>query len=239
MTIDRACIPFVLGALAPAAVLLGLGYPYGALACTVLAGFFAYFFRDPLRHVPDDSSLVLAPADGRVMHAGDADPAVAPVGNRHWQQVSIFLSPMDVHVNRSPVSGRVATVEYRPGRFLAAYRPEAASENERSEVWITHKGYDVVCRQVVGFLARRVVCRITPGMDIQQGDRLGIMKFGSRMDVFLPAESPVRLEVSVGDIVRGGESVLARFATSKDAATRTTPSSLALDASPVREENPS
>ncbi len=237
MTIDRAGVPFVLGATVPAIALAWLGHPYGAVACGMLAGFFTFFFRDPVRDVPDDASLVLAPADGRVMHAGDADPAIAPIGDRRWTQVSIFLSPMDVHVNRSPVSGRVTSVEYRPGRFLAAYRREAAGENERSEIWITHEEQAVVCRQVVGFLARRIVCRVTPGVDIHQGDRLGIMKFGSRMDVFLPAESRLQLEVTVGDVVRGGETVLARFGTSLEAASETTTSSLAPEAASGKQED--
>ena len=141
------------------------------------------------------------------MHAGPAEPEVAPEGD--WTQISIFLSPLDVHVNRTPTSGRILSVDYRPGRFLPAYRGEAAAENERSEIWIDHAGQTVVCRQVVGLLARRVVCRLVPGTDVRQGQRLGIMKFGSRMDVFLPPDSV--LEVEVGDMVRGGETIMSRL----------------------------
>jgi phosphatidylserine decarboxylase len=207
MKIDRAGLPFILGSLFPAAALVALRQPAWALPLVSLSGFFAFFFRDPDRNVPDDPTVVVSPADGRVMHAGAADPEVAPEGD--WAQISIFLSPLDVHVNRTPVSGRILQVDYRPGRFLPAYRGEAAVENERSEIWIDHAGRTVVCRQVVGLLARRVVCRLVPGMDVRQGQRLGIMKFGSRMDVFLPSDSV--FEVDVGDTVRGGETIVSRL----------------------------
>ena len=207
MKIDRAGLPFILGSLFPAAALVALRQPAWALPLVSLSGFFAFFFRDPDRDVPDDPTVVVSPADGRVMHAGPADPEVAPEGD--WAQISIFLSPLDVHVNRTPVSGRILQVDYRPGRFLPAYRGEAAAENERSEIWIDHAGRTIVCRQVVGLLARRVVCRLVPGMDVRQGQRLGIMKFGSRMDVFLPSDSV--FEVDVGDTVRGGETIVSRL----------------------------
>jgi len=207
MKIDRAGLPFILGSLLPAAALVALRRPTWALPLILLSGVFAFFFRDPDRDVPSDPSVVVAPADGRVMHAGPADPEVAPEGD--WTQVSIFLSPLDVHVNRMPASGRILSVDYHPGRFLPAYRAEAAAENERSEIWIDHAGQTVVCRQVVGLLARRVVCRLVPGTDVRQGQRFGIMKFGSRMDVFLPPDSV--LEVEVGDMVRGGETIMSRL----------------------------
>jgi phosphatidylserine decarboxylase len=121
--------------------------------------------------------------------------------------VSIFLSPLDVHVNRVPVSGRVTRVSYSRGRFLPAYRHDAATTNERSEIWIDHRGQTIVVRQIVGILARRVVCRIEAGTDVHAGDRFGIMKFGSRMDVFVPMSAT--LKVSVGESVRGGETVIA------------------------------
>ena len=199
-----------MGALLPAAALIAFRRPGLALSLAVLAGLFAFFFRDPDREVPSDDNdphIVLATADGRVMHAGPAESSVAPEGT--WTQISIFLSPLDVHVNRTPVSGRVLEVDYRPGRFLPAYRDDAAAKNERSEIRINHQGRIVVCRQVVGLLARRVVCRLLPGMDITPGQRLGVMKFGSRMDIFLPADS--HLHVTVGESVRGGETIVARL----------------------------
>jgi len=205
VTIDPAGFPFIGGtaALATAAALT-VGSA-GAVPLILLAAFFAFFFRDPNRSSPGDPGVVLSPADGRVLVAGPADPNVAPPGT--WTQVSIFLSPMDVHVNRTPVSGRVTRVEFRRGRYLPAYHHDAASTNERSEVWVDHHGTTVVFRQIVGILARRVVCRVAPGAELTHGQRVGIMKFGSRMDVFLPES--VELRVSVGDRVVGGETVIA------------------------------
>ena len=148
---------------------------------------------------------MLSPADGRVLVAGAAAADAAPPGT--WQQISIFLSPMDVHVNRMPVSGRVTRINLIPGRFLPANHRQAATVNERSEIWVDHHGEAIVFRQVVGILARRVVCRAKVGTDVQAGDRFGIMKFGSRMDLFLPMSAT--LSVAVGDRVRGGETVIA------------------------------
>ena len=155
---------------------------------------------------------MLAPADGRVLVAGQAATDVAPPGV--WQQISIFLSPTDVHVNRIPVTGRVARVEFRPGRFLPAYRPDAGAANERSEIWVDHHGQTVIFRQIVGVLARRVVCRVAVGAQVRAGDRFGLMKFGSRMDVFLPLSA--ELLVAVGDRVRGGETIVARMNCSEE-----------------------
>jgi phosphatidylserine decarboxylase len=202
--IDPAGYPFIIGALvlaviSGAAISWLLAWPF-----VLLAAFFLFFFRDPERQVRDHADAVLAPADGRVLVAGPAT-AAAPPGQ--WQQISIFLSPMDVHVNRVPVSGTVTRVSYSPGRFLPAYHDAAAAANERSEIWIDHGGQPIVARQIVGILARRVVCRAQAGAQVKAGDRYGIMKFGSRMDVFLPASAEIRVEV--GQSVRGGETVIA------------------------------
>jgi phosphatidylserine decarboxylase len=198
-------VPFVLGALA-AAFLAGVGLRWWlALPFLVLSGFFLFFFRDPERRSSTDPNAVLSPADGRVLIAGSALPEAAPPGE--WRQVSIFLSPMDVHVNRVPASGRVTRVTYTAGRFLPAYRHDAGAVNERSEIWIDHDGQPIVARQVVGILARRVVCRVVMGATVQAGERYGIMKFGSRMDVFVPVTTAIR--VKVGDAVRGGETIIA------------------------------
>ena len=205
MTIDRAGYAFIGGTAALAiAAALTVGSA-GAVPLFLLAGFFLFFFRDPDRVSPQDPALVLSPADGRVLVAGPADATAAPPGE--WTQVSIFLSPMDVHVNRTPVSGRVTKVDFRKGKFLPAYHRDAASANERSEVWVNHAGRTVVFRQIVGILARRVVCRVQPGTELESGDRVGIMKFGSRMDVFLPPTAD--LKVKAGDKVIGGVTVIA------------------------------
>ena len=205
--IDRAGYPFIFGALVIAAA-SGVSISWMvAVPFAGLAAFFGFFFRDPERIAPATlaDSDVLAPADGRVLVAGDVIPAGAPSGS--WKQISIFLSPMDVHVNRVPASGRVTSVTLTPGRFLPAYRHDAGSLNERSEIWIDHHGQPIVTRQIVGMLARRVVCRLTGGDDVRAGQRLGIMKFGSRMDVFVPHDATVT--VQAGAVVRGGETVIA------------------------------
>jgi phosphatidylserine decarboxylase len=203
--IDRAGWPFVVGALILSAVLwAGLG-PAAGVPLLGLAALFLFFFRDPTRHPPSGEGLVVSPADGRVLVAGAPEPGVAPPGD--WLQVSIFLSPLDVHVNRIPAGGRITRVDYRPGRALAAFRKQAASENERSEIWIDHAGQTIVTRQVVGVLARRVVCRVKPGDSVSTGERFGVMKFGSRMDVFLPPTASIL--VRVGQSVRSGETRLA------------------------------
>jgi phosphatidylserine decarboxylase len=205
VTIDRSGYPFIGGTAALAiAAALTVGSA-GAVPLFFLAAFFLYFFRDPDRVSPQDANLVLSPADGRVLVAGPADANAAPPGE--WKQVSIFLSPMDVHVNRSPVSGRVTKIDFRKGKFLPAYHHDAASTNERSEIWVDHGGLAIVFRQIVGILARRVVCRVQPGAELKAGDRFGIMKFGSRMDVFLPPSAELR--VAEGDTVVGGVTVIA------------------------------
>jgi phosphatidylserine decarboxylase len=206
MKIDRAGWPFVLGAAGPA-LGLALVLPWLAAAFALVALFMVYFFRDPDRAVPGQPDAVVSPADGRVLMAGEAEPASAPPGA--WKQVSIFLSPLDVHINRIPIGGRVTRVEYTPGRFLAAYRPESARVNERNDVWIERDGGAVVCRQVVGVLARRLVCRVAPGATVRTGERYGLMKFGSRIDLYLPPRATLR--VAVGERVRSGETVVATW----------------------------
>ena len=206
MTIDSAATPFALIALLPAAFAIWLLPPVAALALLVLPVAIVLFFRDPHRSPPADPALVLAPADGRVMHAGVARPAEAPAGE--WRQVTIFLSLFDVHINRTPIAGQVRKVLMLPGSFVAAFKPES-HQNERSEIWIERNGTVVVARQVVGLLARRVVCRVVPGQVLGAGDRIGLMKFGSRMDVFMPASAEV--SVKTGDTVRAGETVIGRL----------------------------
>jgi len=206
MRIDRAGFPFIAAALIPAAALAIARRRGPAASLALLGGFFAFFFRDPEREVPQDADVVVSPADGRVMCAGPADPRWAPEGE--WKQVTIFLSPMDVHINRTPVGGRVLRVDYRPGNFLPAYNA-GSNDNELNEVWVDYGGRTVVFRQVVGMLARRIVCRVREGDVLERGQRVGLMKFGSRMDVFVPTDA--ELHVSVGEHVVGGETILAVF----------------------------
>jgi phosphatidylserine decarboxylase len=207
MRLDPAGWPFIGGALLLAVVSAAAGYWPLVVLFAVLALFFAFFFRDPERLSPADPDAILSPADGRVLVAGPAVATAAPPGS--WLQISIFLSPMDVHVNRMPASGRVTKVSLTPGKFVPAYRDDAATVNERSEVWIDHDGQTIVARQLVGILARRVVCRVQEGAEVRAGERFGIMKFGSRMDVFLPAHAT--LAVEPGQYAVAGETVLAHL----------------------------
>jgi phosphatidylserine decarboxylase len=204
MKIDRAGFPFIGVALVPAAIAAVARRPVVATAFALLGGFMTYFFRDPERQVPQAPGLVVAPADGRVMIAGPTDHRWAPPGE--WQQITIFLSPMDVHMNRTPVGGRVTKIAYKPGKFLPAYN-EGSNDNELNELWIDADGRTVVVRQVVGILARRIVCRVVEGQQLERGERIGLMKFGSRMDVFLPPDAELR--VSVGERTIAGETILA------------------------------
>lgn len=204
--IDRAGLPFIVAAAVPALLAAGLQAWAVAGVLLFLPAGVALFFRDPERTAPAGADLVLSPADGTVRFAGDGSPGETPPG--HWQQITIFLSPLDVHVNRAPVSGRVTRVEFRRGTFRPAYRHDAHA-NEQSEIWFDHEGQTVVARQVVGALARRVVCRLRPGDVVPAGARLGLMKFGSRMDVFLPSTAVVT--VAARARVRGGETIIARL----------------------------
>ncbi len=207
MRIDPAGLPFigVSLALALAASYFG-GWTYG-VGFAVLAALFLFFFRDPDRTITLVDRGVISPADGRIMVAGAPTGQAFPPGI--WQQISIFLSPMDVHVNRMPLGGRVSKVEYHPGRFLPAYRVEAGDLNEFTEVWLDHDGQTIVVRQIVGILARRIVCRIKEGDVVNAGDRYGVMKFGSRMDVFLPQDAVLR--ATVGQKVVAGVTVIAEL----------------------------
>jgi phosphatidylserine decarboxylase len=217
MRIDRAGWPFITGPLAPAAALAiaGRATDRGPLRWAAwpffgLSAYMAVFFRDPDRRcdvAPAAPDEVLSPADGVVMVAGEPQPGVAPEGD--WKQVSVFLSVVDVHVNRAPYRGRITDYSYRPGSFLAAYRKESAHRNERSELWLRDGDRTVVFRQIVGALARRIVTRVEVGAEVAAGERIGLMKFGSRMDVFVPPECAVT--VTQGQRVRGGETVIARW----------------------------
>jgi len=194
--------PFILPAAVAACIMALMGWAGAATACAVVALAFLGFFRDPERVAPDLPGAVLAPADGRVMVIAEAlEPWVGPA-----VRVSIFLSPLDVHVNRAPIGGLVKNVEYVAGRFLAAYRPEASEQNERCAVSLDGDRARVTVTQISGVLARRIVCRVRPGDTVRSGERYGLIRFGSRTDLVLPRGTELR--VRVGDRVRGGESVM-------------------------------
>lgn len=208
MPIDRAGWPFFAAALVMATLLGLLAGPVWSVPGVVLAALFLAFFRDPARDTPTGPDLVISPADARITVAGDPPGPGGPPGQ--WRHISMFLSLLDVHVNRTPVAGTVGEVSHHPGRFLPAYRPDAGELNEWTEVWFDCGGRPVVCRQIVGILARRIVCRIAPGDAVERGQRFGVMKFGSRIDLFLPPDATILVEP--GDKVWGGRTAVARLA---------------------------
>ncbi len=198
-------IPFVAGG-AGLTFLMGMvGWPVGAALTGGLTAFTAWFFRNPKRIIPKQPGAVVAPGDGRVI-AVEEEFEPRFLKDRSIR-LSIFLNVFDVHVNRIPCEGVVENVQYQPGRFLVASKHEATVQNEQNAVMLrTAQGAKVLCVQVAGFIARRIVCWVSPGDRVERGERYGLIRFGSRMDTFLPLGSVVK--VAVGDRVKGGETIL-------------------------------
>ncbi len=191
-------------ALVAVAVIVWFGTHFVALTVlpVLLAAFLVWFFRDPPRTVPAGPGLIVSPADGKVE---DAEWIETTAGSR--VRISIFLNVFDVHVNRVPVSGTVTLAEYREGQFLNAMNSESAVHNEQTMVTIDAGEYSVSFKQIAGLLARRILCNVREGDQVERGQRMGLIKFGSRVDVLLPAN--VELKVRAGQRVKGGSSVLA------------------------------
>jgi len=203
--------PFVVSALIAAVISGFIGWtthqpPFQvfALVCTLFAAFCFHFFRDPLRIPPKGDNIILSPADGKVVFVGkvEHDPDL----NAPAQQISIFLSLFNVHVNRIPVKGTVKSVKYQKGRFLAAFKEEASKVNEQTSVVIQTTDHLVKVKQIAGILARRILCYLQNGEAVSLGDRFGFIRFGSRTDVVLPLEASI--SVSVGQKVIGGETII-------------------------------
>lgn len=193
-----------------------LAYPVYA-AALLLAIFILFFFRDPDRNTPDNDSLIIAPADGKVVQVREVTEDVYIKGRA--TQISIFLSPLNVHVNRLPASGTIEYVKYHPGVYLMAWDERASSMNERADFGLKHRsGIKIFFRQITGFLARRIVYHINEAEQVKAGDRFGIMKFGSRMDVLLP--DGVDVQVKEGDSTVAGESILGKIEISDDTENR-------------------
>jgi len=206
----RDGIYYALGMFAVAAVLWWLGPHALALVPVLLAVFFLWFFRDPERMIPAEAGLVVSPADGKVTDVSPTD-----LNGKPYTRISIFLSVFDVHVNRSPVSGVIKSAVYQRGKFLNAMNETSADANEQNVVTVEGDGITVVFKQIAGLLARRIVFNHKPGDVLTRGQRVGLIKFGSRTDVILP--QPSELMVKTGDRVKGGSSVLARVLVSTKA----------------------
>jgi phosphatidylserine decarboxylase len=208
MSIAREGYPLILTGAIATIVALALGWGLvGAVLGLVSVAVIA-FFRDPDRLIPDGEGLVVAPADGRIVSIAEikGDSALAGAATR----VSIFLSPLDVHINRIPVTGKIEDVRHRGGKFLAAYKEEASERNEQNALEVVDdQGRKLRVVQIAGVLARRIVCRVSRGDSLKRGERFGLIMFGSRTDTYLPRGC--RIEVIEGQRVKGGETVLGRF----------------------------
>ncbi|MHB8535878.1 MAG: phosphatidylserine decarboxylase [Sulfuricaulis sp.] len=183
----------------------GLGW---AVPFWLILVFIGQFFRDPPRRIPDAPGIVVCPADGKVIALGEVED---PYLKRPARRVSVFMNVFNVHSNRSPVAGKVMQRWYDRGKFFNAALDKASIDNERNALWIkTADGQDVVVVQVAGLIARRILCYVQPGGELTRGERFGFIRFGSRVDIYLPLNAS--LEVSLGDSVKGAADVIARFA---------------------------
>ncbi len=203
-----------LGAAIAAIVVAWLTAPAWAIAPLALGAFFLWFFRDPERRIPTVAGAIVSAADGRVTAIENLE-----LEGRPCTRISVFLSVFDVHVNRSPVAGVVAKVRYGRGRFLNALRAESAELNEQNTVTLEGEGQTVVFKQIAGVLARRIVFTKQPGDVVARGERVGMIKFGSRTDVIFETNAHIR--VKIGDHVRGGETILALAAIAHGGAVET------------------
>ena len=199
----RDGIYYALGMLLVAAVLWWLAAPYFAILPLLLALFFLWFFRDPERSIPSDPGLIVSPADGKV-----TDVSITQMRGKPCVRISVFLSVFDVHVNRAPVAGSIKEVVYRHGKFHNAMQPASAENNEQNIVTMEGDGLTIVFKQIAGLLARRIVFLPKPGEHLERGQRVGMIKFGSRTDVIFPL--PADVAVKNGDRVKGGATILAR-----------------------------
>jgi phosphatidylserine decarboxylase len=204
LRIVRESIPYIVVPLVLSGAVTVFGLWYVGLLLLLVALFMAFFFRDPKRVPPNDPDVVVSPADGRVTRVESPSGQVnAPT------LISIFLSPLDVHINRAPIPGKIVNVVYSPGKFLMATNEKASLVNEQNALTIQGEKITVVCKQIAGILARRIVCWKHTGDRLNLGERFGMIKFSSRTDVLLPAN--VKVTVAEGDRVRGGITVIGRI----------------------------
>jgi phosphatidylserine decarboxylase len=206
--IAREGWPFLAVAVAAAVLVAWLAGVWWSLPLWIAALFVLQFFRDPPREVPDDPAAVVSPADGRIVAV---EKARDPWLQRDALKISVFMNVFNVHSNRAPVDGEVKQVWYHAGRFINAALDKASLENERNAVWLrTRSGRDVTCVQVAGLIARRILCYVGAGAALSRGERFGFIRFGSRVDVYLPTDA--QPAAAIGDKVYAAESVLARLA---------------------------
>jgi phosphatidylserine decarboxylase len=198
----RDAYRFIIPVLVLAVLLVFLHHLYLAAIFLLFSIFIAYFFRNPDRCIPTGKNLIVSPADGKVVR-------ILKQQDGGEKTISIFLNIFDVHVNRSPISGELKNLEYKRGKFKAAFKDEASRINEQNVVTISGEGIQVVVRQIAGLIARRVICWKKPGCSLQRGELFGLIRFGSRVDVVIPGH--VEILVKVGDRVKGGASILGEY----------------------------
>ncbi len=213
MRFAREGYPFMLGAVLFAAlawVAVPVSGPWTIVPAgllTLLAAFVFYFFRDPERELPPGEGAVISPGDGKIIDIREVEEPSFIEGA--CRRITIFLNIFNVHVQRAPVSGDVAYREYRPGEFAVAWHPKASEKNERSSLGLTVRGDRVLVRQIAGLIARRIVTYPEQGEHVERGERIGLIRFGSRVDLFIPLDWS--LDCALGDKVAGGSTVLARI----------------------------
>ena len=196
-------LPMILPLAGATLLALVAGYRGLGLVLLLLTLFVLWFFRNPQRKTPEKENLVISPADGKVIRIEETASEEQP--GKTFLRVSIFMNIFNVHVNRIPYSGRVRFIRYRPGKFLSANLDKASALNERNTVMVqTDDGREIITVQIAGLIARRIVCWLREGMQVRKGDRFGLIRFGSRLEVFLPLGSAILVEV--GDRVRAGET---------------------------------
>jgi phosphatidylserine decarboxylase len=197
----RDAYRFLIPALLLVILFVALKFTYAAVFFFILSLFITYFFRNPFRQIPEGKNLIVSPADGKIVKISQTE-----IGER---SISIFLNIFNVHVNRSPIAGELEQLQYRRGKFKVAFDEEASNVNEQNIIKISGEDIQVTFKQIAGLIARRVVCWKEPGSKLERGELLGMIRFGSRVDVILPEK--VRILVSVGDKVWGGSSVLGDY----------------------------
>ncbi len=205
LPVAKEGLPFIASGIILTSISLAVGWRCPALILFLITLFIVWFFRNPRRNIPDTCDLIVAPADGKIIEV--KEEFEKRYLNERTIKISIFMSIFNVHINRIPYSGKVLSVSYNPGRFISADRDKASLENEQNAVVIgTKEGKRILFIQIAGLIARRIVCRLNAGNNVERGERFGLIRFGSRVDIFLPPD--VELKISKGSKVRGGETVI-------------------------------
>lgn len=205
LPIEKDGLVFIVPTVAVSGVLFVLRFPLSGTAVLLLAAFIVYFFRDPEREIPAGERMILAPADGKIVAIKPFPDWKGPFGEP-LVRISIFLSVFDVHVNRAPISALVQEVTHSPGQFRVAWDEEASQANEQTLVRFATPDGDVWVKLIAGLIARRIVCRVKPGQKVEAGERIGLIRFGSRVDCILPEAAVLR--VRRGQTVKGGSTIL-------------------------------